>query len=690
MKKDHKQYPLAIHIFFKKDNQILLSLRANTGYEDGKYSVVAGHVEAGESIIEAGIREAKEEAGVDITPFHFKIVGSMHRKSDDERIDYFAVVDNWKGEPHNCEENKCGGLEWHPINNLPHNIIPYIKFAINKTFNGNTDFWYEEYGWNTYYELEDRRKQYILEKRGIIDEHHDLNDVYSDILDSIYKIDCTFKNSSNRDEWMNDLKFSVFSNKILIGTSILQNFASKSNCLLSACTTIKPPVIEGKIDYLELEKMLDSRLRMGMGVGINLSSIVEPDKAIKRIDKLLYRIDNSLKEINRRPVAVILTLNATHPRVKKFIKSRTKKDEQRTRLNISVVVDRDIPKGDIEDCIVDAIYTCDEPSILFSDRIVKENDTPQWKCNCTAPCVEVAMADGDACHFSYLNLEKFIVYNNNSNRYEFDKVDFVHTIYTIVRFLDDIVEYSLNYCLNGKYELVRKKRRICVGVAGLATALVKQGISYNSNKGIEFAKDIAQLLALHTQKASVELAKDRGAFPAYEVSLYRDADWLNGKIKIVKDEEDKRSLINSILKYGIRNATTLAFPPTGTSSQIAGVSPSFEPYLNFELYYEGHKCVPSVICDYIYKRYSTNKAGKLISQLLQNEVDIKKYKEFVSATQVDSKRQLQYTQVFQDISDESASKTINLPKEATKDDIRKCLRTAAKMGLKGITIYKIK
>ena len=690
MAKNHKTYPLAIHLFFKKDNQVLLSLRANTGYEDGKYSVVAGHVEASESIIEAGIREAKEEAGVDIAPSHFKIVGSMHRKSDDERIDYFAVVEKWKGEIRNCEENKCGGLDWYPISNLPHNMISYIKFAINKTFNGNNDLWYEEFGWNTYYELEERRRLFILDKRGIIDECNDLNDVYHRIFDSIYSIDRTFKASSNREAWMNDLKSSVLSNRILIGTSILQNFASKSNWPVSACTIVKSPINEGEMDYDGLKEMLDSRLRMGMGIGIDLSSLSEPDKAISRIDEILYEIDSSLKEVKRRPAAAILTLKIGHPRVMEFIQCRTNKDVQKTRLNISVVVDKEIPKGEMEDCIVDAIYSCDEPGILFSDRIEKENDTPQWEYNCTAPCAEVAMAFGDACHFSYLNLAEFVVYNVDSHAYEFDEDGFVHAIHTIVRFLDDIVEYSLSYCLIEKYEMVKKKRRICVGIAGLATALIKLGISYNSDNGLDFAQKIAQLLALHTKKASVELAKDRGTFPAYKESLYRDTDWLNKKFKTVEDEEGKNSLIDSILKYGIRNATTLAFPPTGTSSQIAGVSPSFEPYLNFVLSYEGHKCVPSVICEYINKQYPTIDAGELIAQLLREEVDLNKYKEFVSATQVGVERQLEYTKVFQDVSDGSASKTINLPENATKDDIRKCLRRAAEMELKGVTIYKNK
>ena len=124
--------------------------------------------------------------------------------------------------------------------------------------------------------------------------------------------------------------------------------------------------------------------------------------------------------------------------------------------------------------------------------------------------------------------------------------------------------------------------------------------------------------------------------------------------------------------------------------QIAGVSPSFEPYLSFELNYEGHECVPKVITDYIYSHYSVEEAGELIAQLLRDEVNLEKFKEFVSATQVDVDTQLLYTKIFQDVSDGSASKTINMPEGAKKEDIRMCLRKAAAMGLKGITIYKKK
>ena len=82
-------YPLAVHLFFFQNNQVLLLRRFNTGYEDGNYSVPAGHVEAGESATQCAIREAREEAGVELNPQHVVFAQVMHRKSDDERVNFF-------------------------------------------------------------------------------------------------------------------------------------------------------------------------------------------------------------------------------------------------------------------------------------------------------------------------------------------------------------------------------------------------------------------------------------------------------------------------------------------------------------------------------------------------------------------------------------------------------------------------
>ncbi|HEX2963758.1 MAG TPA: NUDIX domain-containing protein [Ignavibacteriales bacterium] len=137
-------YPAAIHLFFRKGDDILLLRRFNTGYEDGNYSVVAGHVEFGETATQAGIREAKEEVGVTIDPGDLKIHGIMHRKSGDERIDFFAFVDRWEGVIKNMEEHKCDGLLWADIASLPENTIPYIKRALELS---EKPLWYEEFGW---------------------------------------------------------------------------------------------------------------------------------------------------------------------------------------------------------------------------------------------------------------------------------------------------------------------------------------------------------------------------------------------------------------------------------------------------------------------------------------------------------------------------------------------------------------
>lgn len=136
--------PVAIHLFFIQDGQILLLRRFNTGFEDGKYSVVAGHLDGGETVKQAAIREGKEEAGVDIMEENIEMIGVMHRNSDSERIDFFTRIQKWGGTIHNMEPHKCDELRFYPLSNLPNNMIPYIRQAI---FNFQEGKWFDSYGW---------------------------------------------------------------------------------------------------------------------------------------------------------------------------------------------------------------------------------------------------------------------------------------------------------------------------------------------------------------------------------------------------------------------------------------------------------------------------------------------------------------------------------------------------------------
>lgn len=127
----HIKMKVAVHLLLIKDEKILLLRRFNTGYEDGNYSVVAGHVDGNEEIITAMQREAKEEAGISIDKEDMEIVQVIHRKAaDGERIDYFLTAKKWQGEVINMEPNKCDDLSWFEIENLPDNTIKYIRFAI--------------------------------------------------------------------------------------------------------------------------------------------------------------------------------------------------------------------------------------------------------------------------------------------------------------------------------------------------------------------------------------------------------------------------------------------------------------------------------------------------------------------------------------------------------------------------------
>jgi ADP-ribose pyrophosphatase YjhB (NUDIX family) len=138
------KFPVAVHLFFLLDHQVLLLRRFNTGYEDGNYSVVAGHVDSGETVTRAAIREADEEVGVVLQPQDIQVVHVMNRKSEEERIDFFVVVNRWAGEITNNEPKKCDHLGWFPEEFLPDNVIPYVRQAMESYRKG---IYYSEFGW---------------------------------------------------------------------------------------------------------------------------------------------------------------------------------------------------------------------------------------------------------------------------------------------------------------------------------------------------------------------------------------------------------------------------------------------------------------------------------------------------------------------------------------------------------------
>lgn len=136
----------AVYLVLRRDNEVLLLQRANTGYQDGNYSVVAGHLDGDEVATQGLIREAKEEAGISVKPEDIKLVHTAHRLSrnqnNQERLDLFFEVRNWQGEVTNMEPHKCDDLAWYPLDNLPNNMIPFVKRVLQDIAAG---VYYSEY-----------------------------------------------------------------------------------------------------------------------------------------------------------------------------------------------------------------------------------------------------------------------------------------------------------------------------------------------------------------------------------------------------------------------------------------------------------------------------------------------------------------------------------------------------------------
>ncbi len=138
---------VASYLVLIKDNKVLLSKRQNTGYSDGEYSVVAGHLEPGETFTKAIIREAKEEAGIDLDQEKLVVLHVQHCKSDinaSERVHVYFTAKKWKGKIINKEAQKCEYFKWFGFDNLPSNIVPHVREAI---LNIKKNVFYSEQGW---------------------------------------------------------------------------------------------------------------------------------------------------------------------------------------------------------------------------------------------------------------------------------------------------------------------------------------------------------------------------------------------------------------------------------------------------------------------------------------------------------------------------------------------------------------
>lgn len=384
-------------------------------------------------------------------------------------------------------------------------------------------------------------------------------------------------------------------------------------------------------------------------------------------------------------------LRCDHPDIIEFIEAKMAKN-QFTNFNLSVgvtdqfmeaVVHNDdfylinprtktkvkkIKARTIFELITNAAWLTGDPGLIFLDEINRHNPTPALgEIEATNPCGELPLLPYESCNLASINLAKMI----RGEELDWEKLK--DCIHWGIRFLDDVIEVN-KFPLPAIRQITMGNRKVGLGIMGFADLLIRLKISYQEKKAITFAQKLMQFIHQESLKASIALAKERGVFPNFPKSIYA-----------------RRGL-------RLRNATVNTIAPTGTISLIAGCSSGIEPLfaisyirnvLSGSKFFEVH----SLFEEIAKKRGFYSK--DLIAEIAQTGSlrkikglprDVQKI--FVTAFDIPPEQHLQVQAAFQKYCDNSVSKTINLPPEATVEEIKKIYLMAYRLKCKGITVYR--
>jgi ribonucleoside-diphosphate reductase alpha chain len=328
------------------------------------------------------------------------------------------------------------------------------------------------------------------------------------------------------------------------------------------------------------------------------------------------------------------------------------------------------------DAISNAAWRTGDPGMIFVDAINRDNPTPHLGAiEATNPCGEIPLLDYEACNLGSISLPRMLCESGGrGSNVEIDWEKLRDAVHLAVRFLDDVIEVN-KFPVSEISRMVTGNRKIGLGVMGFAEMLVRLGISYNSDQAIACAERVMKFIDDASLVASRKLAQERGVFP----------NWRGSK-------HEQRGL-------RVRNATRTAIAPTGTIGIIAGASPSIEPL--FALAYRRSHVLGGqtlVEINSLFSEYAMRFGAdpeKLVEAMMEkgSVKDVldapEKLKDlFVTALEIPAERHLQIQAAFQRHVDNSVSKTINLPQDATPNDVVYAYRRAWELGLKGITIYR--
>ena len=328
---------------------------------------------------------------------------------------------------------------------------------------------------------------------------------------------------------------------------------------------------------------------------------------------------------------------------------------------------------EVYNALVNQAWENGDPGIIFLDKINADNPTPEiGEIESTNPCGEQPLLPMEACNLGSINLAKYVIENQEEPVIDFEGLK--ELVWWSVRFLDNTIDMS-KYPLPEIDAMVKSNRKIGLGIMGFADMLYQLRIPYNSERALEIAEEIMSFIQKESHEASKYLAEERGVFDNYEKSIF-------------KDQEDSR----------YRNATTTTIAPTGTLSILAGCSSGIEPL--FALSFVRRVMDNDILAEVNpYFEIVAKEMGFYSHELMDviakkgsihdlNEIPEEIRKVFVTAHDVTPEWHIKMQAAFQKYTDNAVSKTVNLPNDATVDDVSKVYDLAYELGCKGVTIYR--
>ncbi len=506
---------------------------------------------------------------------------------------------------------------------------------------------------------------------------------------------------TDNEYWYNRFLELLFDFKFVPGGRIMHGAGredARRRPTLSNCYVIpiEADSLEGIYNCITESAMV---YRTGGGVGTDLSALrpegapvnatIDHSPGATAFMNLFSESTNTVSQAGRRG-ALMLTMRVDHPDIERFI--TIKNDPRRIKVqyaNISVLITHEFMAAVQNDTefelrwngkayrkvrakelwfkIIKNAHASAEPGIIFWDTMRDYHNVEYANpLTSTNPCGEQPLASYTACNLGNINLSKFV---QEDETFDFEGLAAVTKIAT--RFMDDIIDYNMdNHALDKIKKAVASDRRIGLGITGLADALVLMKIKYDTDAALEVVDKMMRVIRDEAYKTSVEIAKEKGAFPLFDWDGYSRSKFVQALPQEIRD---------SIKEHGIRNSTVITVPPVGTGSIVAQTSSGIEP----------------IFCT-SYRRRVKNHDGDtfseykvyhpLVKQLFGDDEKLPDYVE--TAHQIDPYFRVKMQGVIQKYVDSSISSTVNLAEDVSVETVADIYMTAYRAGLKGITVYR--